>query len=188
MILNNRNDLFKIEFPRIFIPDNIKERYAPYIFRMPTPVTDVSDLVNYSIQSITVPNFNYDPVEQVKPGNGDRARGTVKKWRQSLSPEMMIDRTFTVTFQLLDGNVNYWILLETFFHYYSFQNTKPYMMDVPLRIFDAEGNCMYTTLFKDCLFTGLNEFTLSYSDLTPEFKTFDCSFAFNDININFQTQ
>ena len=188
MILQNRNDLFKVELPRVFIPKEIKDRYAPYIFRMPTPVTDVSDLVNYSIQSITIPNFNYQPVEQVKPGYYEQAKGTVRKFRQALSPEMLIDRSFSITFQLLDGNVNYWIMLETFFHYYDFQTKEPYTFNIPVRIFDAEGICMYTSTFKDCLFTGLNEFTMSYSEITPEFRTFTANFAFNDMQIDFQTQ
>jgi hypothetical protein len=188
MILQNRNDLFKVELPRVFIPKEIKARYEPYLFRMPTPITDVSDLVNYSIQSITIPNFNYQPVEQTKPGYYEQAKGTVRKFRQALSPELLIDRTFTITFQLLDGNVNYWIMLETFFHYYNYNTTNPYHCDVPLRIFDAEGMCMYTSYFKDCLFTGLNQFTLSYSDITPEFRTFEANFSFNDIQIDFQVQ
>jgi hypothetical protein len=188
MILQNRNDLFKVELPRVFVPKDIKERYAPYIFRMPTPVTDVTDLINYSIQSITIPNFNYNPVEQVKPGYYDQAKGTVRKFRASLSPEMLIDRNFTITFQLLDGNVNYWILLETFFSYYSYDEPRKYVYDIPVRIFDAEGICMYSTIFKDCLFTGLNQFTMSYSEITPEFRTFEATFAFNDISIDFQTQ
>ena len=188
MILQNRNDLFKVELPRVFIPADIKQRYAPYIFRMPTPVTDVSDLINYSIQSITIPNFNYNPVEQTKPGYYERAHGTVRKHRPALGPELLIDRTFTITFQLLDGNVNYWIMLETFFSYYSFDETKPYTFDIPVRIFDAEGICMYSQIFKDCLFTGLNQFTMSYSELTPEFRTFEASFAFNNLQLDFQTQ
>jgi hypothetical protein len=188
MILQNRNDLFKVELPRVFIPKDIKARYEPYLYRMPTPITDVSDLVNYSIQSITIPNFNYQPVEQVKPGYYDQAKGTVRKWRQSLSPELLIDRNFSITFQLLDGNVNYWIMLETFFHYYSYETTEPYTYNIPLRIFDAEGFCMYTTTFKDCLFTGLNQFSLSYSELTPEFRTFEANFSFNEISIDFEIQ
>lgn len=188
MILQNRNDLFKVEIPKIFIPKEIKKRYEPYLFRMPTPITDVSDLLNYSIQSITIPNFNYQPIEQVKPGKYTPAKGTVRKWRQSLSPEMLIDRTFTITFQLLDGNVNYWIMLETFFHYYDYKTENPFMCDIPLRLFDSEGICMYSSYFKDCLFTGLNQFTLSYSEITPEFRTFEATFAFNDIQIEFQLQ
>ena len=188
MILQNRNDLFKVELPRIFIPEEIKKRYEPYIFRMPTPVTDISDLINYSIQSVSLPNFNYQPIEQVKPGYDERKRGTVRKFRQSLSQELLIDRTFTITFQLLDGNVNYWIMLETFFHYYNFNNENPYTFNIPIRIFDAEGFAMYSSTFQDCLFTGLNEFTMSYSEITPEFRTFECTFAFNTIEIDFQTQ
>jgi len=188
MILNNRNDLFKVELPKIFIPESIKKRYEPYVFRLPTPIDDISDLINYSIQSITVPNFNYDPIEQSQAGINERKRGTTRKWRTSLSQELLIDRSINITFQLLDGNINYWIMLETFFHYYSYSTKNPFSVDIPLRIFDAEGNCMYTTLFRDCLFTGLNEFTLSYSEIVPEFSTFECTFAFNDLDINFQTQ
>jgi hypothetical protein len=188
MILQNRNDLFKVELPKTFIPEEIKQRYLPYIHRMPTPVRNVSDLVNYSIQSITIPNFNYSPIEQVKPGYQDAAKGTTRKFRQALSQETLIDRNFTITFQLFDGNVNYWIMLETFFYYYSFSTSKPYTVDVPIRIFDAEGNAMYSSIFTDCLFTGLNEFTMSYSEVTPEFRTFEATFAFNDMRIDFQLQ
>ena len=52
----------------------------------------------------------------------------------------------------------------------------------------AEGIRMYSVTFKDCLFTGLNQFTMSYSEVTPEFRTFECTFAFNEINMDFQTQ
>lgn len=188
MILQNRNDLFKVEIPRIFVPKAIKERYAPYLFRMPTPVTDVSDIINYSIQSISMPNFNFQPIEQVKPGYYEQAKGTTRRFRQALSPEMLIDRNFTITFQLLDGNVNYWIMLETFFHYYDFETKEPYTFNIPISIYDAEGNRMYSATFKDCLFTGLNQFTLSYSELTPEFRTFEATFAFNEIQIDFEVQ
>ena len=188
MILQSRNDLFKIELPRVFIPKDIKDRYSPYLLRMPTPITDVSDVVNYSIQSISIPNFNFSPVEQVKPGNAPQAKGTTRRFRNSLSQEMLIDRNFTITFQLLDGNVNYWVMLETFFHYYGFDNAKPYTFDIPLHIFDAEGIRMYSVQFHDCLFTGLNQFTLSYSDMTPEFRTFECTFAFNEIKMDFPLQ
>ena len=188
MILRNRNDLFKIELPKIFIPVDIKERWHPYVFRMPTPIKDISELVNYSIQSITIPNFNYTPVEQTRPGNQPQAKGTERKWRNSASHEMLIDRTFTITFQLLDGNINYRIMLETFFHYYDFKNPKPFTFDIPVHILDAEGNRMYSTIYHDCLFTGLNQFTLSYSEITPDFRTFECTFAFNEMKIDYQLQ
>ncbi len=189
MILQNRNDLFKIELPRVFVPEEIKQRYEPYLHRMPTPITDVMDVINYSIQSITIPNFNYDPIEQVKPGGyTGKSRGTTRRWRASVNATGLIEKSVTITFQLLDGNINYWIMLETLFHYYSFDYEKPYTFDIPVHIFDAEGLRMYTSIFKDVLFTGLNEFTLSYSESTPEFKTFDATFAFNELKLDFSLQ
>lgn len=188
MILQNRNDLFKIELPRIFVPQEVKDRYQPYLYRMPTPITDVMDVINYSIQSITIPNFNFQPIEQVKPGNQPQAKGSVRRWRNSMSYEMLIDRNFSITFQLLDGNVNYWIMLETFFYWYDFSTAQPFTLDIPLHIFDAEGLRMYTVQFHDCLFTGLNQFTLSYSETTPDFRTFECNFGFNEMKIDFSLQ
>ena len=67
MFLNSRSDLFKVEFPRTFIPKAIKDKYAQYVFRMPTMINDVTDLINYTIQTVTIPTMNYTPVEQVKP-------------------------------------------------------------------------------------------------------------------------
>jgi hypothetical protein len=79
-------------------------------------------------------------------------------------------------------------MLETFFHYYNFDNRDPYTFDVPIGIFDAEGNKMYSSIFKDCLFTGMNQFTMSYSELTPEFRTFEATFAFNELKLEFEVQ
>lgn len=185
-----REDLFKVELPKIFIPDVIKKRYEPYLFKLPTPIQNISDLVNYSIQSISIPNFNYSPVEQVLPGitKNRPYRGSTRSYRNSLSPEMLIDRKFSITFALMDGYLNYWIMLETFFHYYAFEQKELYTCDIPLRILDSDGYNLYSAIFKDCLFTGMNQFELSYSGIAPEFKTFECNFAFNNLLMDFQLQ
>jgi len=188
MILQNRNDLFKLEIPRVFIPQEIKDRFLPYIQKMPTPINDITDILNWSIQSVTIPNFNYAPAEQQQAGNDLRKRGTQQKFRAASSTELLIDRKFNITFQLLDGNINYWIMLETFLHYYSFDNKEKFSCDIPIHIFDAEGYRMYSTVFNQCLFTGLNEFTMSYSELTPEFKTFEATFEFNNMMMDFPIQ
>ena len=54
MFLNARSDLFKVEFPRTFIPKSLKEKYDPYVFRMPTMINDVTDLINYTIPSYNI--------------------------------------------------------------------------------------------------------------------------------------
>mgnify|MGYP007122144367 CR=1 FL=1 len=185
MILQSRSDLFRFEFPKVFFPKEVKDRWRAYVERMPIPTSDVPSLVNYSVQSFTVPNYNYQPAEQVKPGWDPTARGSVRKWRNSLAAEMLSERKFEVTMKLLDGYWNYWVMHETFFHMYASENREPFLVDLPLRILDADGNIMYTVTFHDCLFVGIDKFELSYSDVDTGAKTFNCNFEFNETTVAF---
>ncbi len=204
MFLNARSDLFKVEFPRNFIPKSIKEKYEPYVFRMPTMINDVSDLINYTIQTVTIPTMNYTPAEQMKPegknrfvpeepspnslGSSTTEAGRTRRWRSSQNIQEIFTKEFQVTFQLIDGHINYWIMLDTLLYYYNFQNKERFSESIPVRILDAEGNVMFTALFVDCLFTGLTEYQLSYSDLSQEFKTFDATFQYNTLNLELLPQ
>ena len=179
MFLNARSDLFKVEFPRTFIPKAIKDKYSQYVFRIPT--------------------MNYTPVEQVKPdvknrfnqgdnnpnslGTSSTDAGRTRRWRSSQNYQEIFTKEFTVTFQLVDGHVNYWILLDTLLYYYDPTTKSRFTENIPVRILDAEGNVMFTALFIDCLFTGLTEYQLSYSDLSQEFKTFDATFQYNTLDL-----
>jgi len=199
MFLNARSDLFKVELPRTFIPKSLKDKYEPYVFRMPTMINDVSDLINYTIQTVTVPTMNYTPVEQMKPegknrlvqeesnpnalGQSTTEAGRIRRWRSSFNAQEIFTKEFTITFQLIDGHINYWILLDTLLYYYDFANKERFTSNIPLRILDAEGNVMFTAQFTDCLFTGLTEYQLSYSDLSQAFKTFDATFAYNTLSL-----
>lgn len=204
MFLNARSDLFKVEFPRTFIPETLKEKYSPYVFRMPTMINDVTDLINYTIQTVTIPTMNYEPVEQTiadtknqfsdqtassnSLGNSITEAGRTRKWRSSQNVQEIFTKEFTVTFQLIDGHINYWILLDTLLYFYNFQNKERFTQNIPVRILDAEGNVMFTAQFVDCLFTGLTEYQLSYSDLSQEFKTFDATFQYNTLSLELLPQ
>ena len=185
MQLAARKDLFRFQLPKVFVPMEIRDRWRPYFERQPMPTSDVVGILNYTIQSVTVPNFNFQPVEQGKPGNADIARGTTRQWRQSMSPEMLIDRQFSVTFKLIDGYVNYWIMMETFFHYYAFSTREPFTCDMPVRILDDDGSVMYTVTFHDVLYTGLSDFELTYSELDVDLMNFTADFSFNEMTVQF---
>jgi len=199
MFLNARSDLFKIEFPRNFIPETIRQKYEPYVFNMPTMINDVTDLVNYTIQSVKIPTMNYTPVEQVIPdkknpmsredlsknslGNSITRSARTHRWRSSQNYQEIFTKEFEITFQLIDGHVNYWIMLDTLLYYYDFKNKDRFLESIPVRILDSEGNVMYTALFIDTLFTGLTEYELSYSNLSQEFKTFSATFQYNTLKL-----
>lgn len=199
MFLNARSDLFKVELPRNFIPKEVKDKYQEYVFRMPTMINDVTDLINYTIQTVTIPSMSYSPVEQIKPeiknkfpgekvasnslGTSSTEASRNRFWRTSQNVQELFSKEFQITFQLIDGHVNYWILLDTLLYYYDFKNRERFSTTIPIRILDTEGNIMFTAQFIDTLFLGLSEYELSYSDLTQEFKTFDASFQYNTLNL-----
>lgn len=183
-MINSRNDLFRVDLPLSFIPNEIQLKYEEYIKRLSFNLTSAVDLVNFSIQSITIPSFSFEPVEQWSSGlenTREPKRGSSRLFRPATNINSLIDRKLTLTLQLLDGNINYWILLDTFFKHYSYAEEKPFIQDIIHKIIDAEGNHLISIVYKDCIFTGISEFTSSYSETMPDFKTFTIDFSFNSI-------
>ena len=71
MILSARNNQFKFDFPRNFIPKEIAEKYKPFLTRIPGGlIKEPIDYWNYGIQSLNLPGPSFDAVTQVDyPGN-----------------------------------------------------------------------------------------------------------------------
>mgnify|MGYP001225812535 CR=1 FL=1 len=178
MILNSRNNLFEFRLPKEFIPEEVSEKYKDYLHKIPgTMVENTVDFINYSIQSINIPGVSYDPVTQE---NND---GTVRYYRGRSPIQNTIQREFSIQFQLLDGYINYWILLDTLLYYYADQTKEKYTQDLKLRIFDAEGLGLVSITFEKPLMNSISELSLSMADNVAEFNTFDLSFFYNKFNI-----
>lgn len=174
MILNARNDLFTFNFPRTFVPDKIRDKYKPYLNRIPgNLIEDPLDFLNYSIQSVTLPGISYNPVEMVKKIGGTNV------FRDAIPYQELFDE-FTVTMQLLDGFINYWMMFDLFNYYYAFENPNPYLPDsFVIRMIDSEGNAIVQIKTERVLFVELSSLELSYANNSPEFSTFDATFKFN---------
>lgn len=188
MIHGARTDAFSFNLPVVFFPGHVKDRFTPYLKRMPSPTDSIVSLVNWSIQSITVPGISYSPVEQTRPGFDGKARGTSRYFRGSRHTETMLDRKFEVTFRAVDAYLNYWILLETFHHHYAFDNENPYTCDMAVYVKDADGLALYSLTFRHVLFTGIDQMSLNFSEQSLDSKTFNCSFQFNEMEIDFPIQ
>lgn len=178
MLLDSRNNLFDFRFPKNFIPQKIAKKYKSYLNRMPGNIIEEPiDFINYTIQGINLPGMGYDPVvQQEYPGRNIQ-------WRSSLPTQELFQKEFTVTFQLVDGFINYWILLDTLNYYYSF-DTKPYFIDnLTIRILDAEGHVVVTVLIKRPFIKNIGELNLSFASNVAEFTTFDLSIGYNELEI-----
>jgi hypothetical protein len=177
MILNNRNNLFSFSLPKDFMPDEITNKYKNYLTRIPgNLIKRPIDFINYSIQSINLPGISYDPVEQV------RKHGKHNKYRTSLPEQELLSKEFTVTMQLLDGNINYWMMLDILTYWYGFPNADQYLPDgAAVRILDSEGNIVVTSHFKRMLFTEIGPLDMTFSSNSQDFTTFDCTFVYNEL-------
>jgi hypothetical protein len=56
MYLDSQQSAFRVEIPRAFIPQHIQDKYKPYHERLPNIIQSIPELINHTIQSITIPS------------------------------------------------------------------------------------------------------------------------------------
>ena len=183
MILNSRNNLYDFRFPRKFIPDEVSDKYRPYLNRVPgSLLADPIDYVNYSIQGINLPGISFDPTTQA---DND---GTTRYHRGAVPIQNTITREFTVTMQLLDGFINYWIMMDTLLYYYARSTKEPYTQPLTLRVLDAEGASVAYMEFQKPIMNSINELSLNMAQNVAEFNTFEVTFFYNKLDLRLEIE
>lgn len=178
MILNSRNNLFDFRFPKNFIPKEVAEKYKKYLHKIPgNMLENPIDFINYTIQEVNLPGISFDPVTQA---DND---GTTRYHRGRLPIQNLIERQFTVKFQLLDAYINYWILTDTLLYYYADETPDKYVPDVKLRILDAEGLGVASIGFEKPIMNSISDLNLNLAENVAEFNTFEVNFYYNMFNI-----
>lgn len=182
MFVSSRNNQFRFNFPRTFIPKSISDKYKPYLNRMPgNMIKEPIDIFNYGIQSLSLPGPSFDPVQQNDlPGN-------TRRFRTSLPKQELFDKSMTVTMKSLDGYVNYWMAIELFEYYYNLSGKKPFLPDgVGIQMIDSDGNTYVTAKIQQMILSSVSSLDLNFSSNTTGFEAFDLGFSYNiiDININ----
>lgn len=184
-ILNSTYNSFIFNFTKSFIPENIKNRWHPYVKRAPMPYDTVTHFLNSTIQSISFPAISMDTVQQNKKLFGKYTKE--RDFKGSKVAEDLYTREITVTFKTTEGFANYWIMQEVLINYIDFNNKEIYIEDLHLRMIDQDGYILSTVALKEVIFTGISGINLSYADNVPEFKSFDATFKFNFIDIDVTT-
>lgn len=180
MFLNARNDLFEFEFPVKFFPAEIKERWVKYVERIPTQFESVKDFLNVTIQGVNTSDLSYEPA--IQSGTTQRAE---RKWLASTSVSNTSSKELSITFKLIDGYANYFLMMELFDYWYSFHNEDNYISDFTLYTGDSDGNRLLQFELSDILFTGMDALQLNYSDNVQQFNTFEATFSYNRYKIKF---
>jgi len=178
MLLNARDNLFEFHFPKTFMPKAISEKYKPYLNRIPGNVIEEPlDFINYTIQSVNLPGMGYDAVEQQqKPGRSIQFRST-------LPTQELFQKELSITFQLVDGYINYWIMLDILNHYYAFDTREPFIDDLNIRMMDSEGQSIVTARLNRPLIKNISELSMSFASNVADFTTFDITIGYNELEV-----
>ena len=182
MISSARNDMFKFEFPRLFMPEEISKKWKPYLDRIGgSLLTEPIDIINYGIQGLNIPGISFEP--EVQFDN----RGISTYVRTSKQPrELITEKSFTVKCQAMDGWVNYWMLLDCFHYYYKID--KAFLPAFPgIQFLNGEGYVMFTIEPKDCMLSSISDLDLDYSSNSLEFQTFEIKISYNRLETSLTT-
>jgi len=180
MILNSKSSNFFFVFPRGFFPDTVTEKYLPYMKRQPSAYETIAQMMNSSIQSINFPELQATTVEQT------RYLGKKVVYKSAAPVQDLFSRNFQVTFRLVDGYLNYFVMLDTLLYFLNFKNPKVHSMDLVLRMMDNEGNLVANIGFKESIILSISSVDLNYTQNNPTFSTFTLSFTCNFLDIQYE--
>ena len=199
--LSPRFDLFKFEFPKNWIPDEIQEKYQKILLQTPGVISDPLSYLNESIQQITIPSINDLTFSQqqrsfntnVKVDRGAAGLGKLQVepkhdnfYKTTQNPLDNIDKEFTVTLRQNQGLLNYYMVLETIL----WHNDKGEQFNRGEDVFTIEllgetGNVNCRIRLLQPLATGIDGIEFSYSKTDRPLETFDIKFNFNNIKYEF---
>jgi hypothetical protein len=182
MILNSKGSNFYFVFPKGFFPESVTNKYLPYLRKQPIPYDTIAQMMNSTIQSITFPELQSGTVEQT------RYLGKKQRYKGSVPIQDLFTQDFTVTFKLLDGYINYLVMMDTLLWFLDFKNPIQYDYDLSIRLMDNSGNIISTVGFKNTILTAISNLTLGYTQNSPEVQTFTLNFSCNFIEIHLEAK
>lgn len=199
--LSPRFDLYKFEFPRDWIPEEIQEKYQNILNRTPGVLMDPVSYLNESIQQITIPSMNELNIIQVQHSFNKKviqdkgAAGLGKLhieprhenfYKSTSNPLENIDREFTVTLRQNQGLLNYFMLWEVLMYHAGKAELYSKGEDIFYIDFLSEtGSINFTMNLYQPMAIGIDGLDFSYSKTDRPVETFDVKFNFNNIDIDF---
>ena len=174
MYLDSRHSGFILLFPPTFYDPELKSTYKTYVKQMLLPYETLDDFMSSTVQQISFPSWDMNMALQI------RKYGKEQNFKGSKPVEDLFDREFTVTFQITDGFVNYFIFLDNAVRYLDFRNRTQYFDVMRLGWLSREGYLLGYMDFLKVVMHGMSGFKLSYAAQAQEFNTFDAKFKFND--------
>lgn len=181
--LSGLNNNFRFTFPKLFVPQEIEDKYSPVLNRIPGNMCDnVVDFLNYSIQSVhlDVNPSEYEPIEQ-----HDRGTPYGRLSRSDFFPDFLWTKSMTINFQLDSSYIIWAILTELFLYYYCIKDK--YIPATPgMEILDCQNKVLYRIKFEDLLYTSVSGLEFDFSSNSVEQKSIETTWRMNRVHIDFE--
>lgn len=181
---NPRKDLFEIILPDSFFIEDVTHKYDQIIKQRRYPLDDMKSVLYESIQSFNTPDFGYQLIEQ-QTHDGNSNVGQTNQIAPKTSAQQVTEKTFSVSFRMVDGYLNYFYLLELFFTRFQFgENAKlrGQFGNLMLKLKRPDGDMMYIVNYQKCSLIGVPSLDLAYNSPTRDFLEFSCTFGFSEFS------
>lgn len=197
--LRGRQDKFRLQFPKEFIPKIVEEKYAKILREQHGFITKPIEFLNESIQKIEMLGFNNASVTQdftrhgepmihpnrVKENYFPHSASTVV-YRAATNPESLIDKTLNITFRHTLGYLNYFILFESFMFLYSRDTkNKELPKELYVDLFNHKGSVYSRIILKDPIIDGMDMLSFDYTQPIAQSQTFNIIIKYSDFEYQF---
>lgn len=193
--LSPRFDLFEFRIPKDYFPQEVYDKYARLINENRAVIYDPVNMINESIQGITIPGINelVEPQPQtstnsIKPGKFriNREPKHDNFYKAPSNPLDLMENEFTVTFRQNQGLLNYFMMYETLFHHMC----KPILYNkgedvFTVNILNEQGVPYSQILLYQPIITGIDGLEFNYSKIQRDTETFNVKFNFNNLDYDF---
>lgn len=191
--LSPRYDLFKFEFPKTFLPEEVSKKYQEVLNRNAGVIATPIDYLNESIQGVNIPGISELITEQSQHSHNSingLGRINVEPSRQNTykangNPLDKIDKEITITFRFNQGFYNYFMLYETIFWKYCKPTNLPNEDVLYVELMNETGKIIARIKFLDCVINGLDGLEFGYSKIERDGGTFNLTFKYNNIDFVF---
>ena len=183
-VLNNKPQMFTIEFPSNFWYKEVKKMWEPMVKRMKLPYDTLDDFMNQQIQQVTFPSTNLELATQQR-GQYEIAYATGKELEPS------IGKTLNITFKLTESYLSYWVIwhqVDSYLHYANDglgrEKAPIYMEPITIGFLTDAGLELIKFRFEQIIPTNIGELNLSYAATVASYNTFSWSLRFNYFDIS----
>jgi hypothetical protein len=107
-------------------------------------------------------------------------------YRSPANPESLIDKTLNITFRHTLGYLNYFILFESFLHFYSRDaksNELPKLLQIELM--NGKGSIYARINIKDPIIDGIDMLDFDYTQPIAQSQTFNMIIKYSDFDYEF---